>query len=304
MVRKHEGRVTLRRASGMLVVVAGMALLVACGGGDSDDPEQEPEVVETVIPTGETATPEPEDDPASTPTAEATSTPEASPTATASPTPVPPTATPTITPTPTATPLPTVQAPFSDAWPLPESVTNYTLEYSARFDGGGDGGDLVSVQIQQANPESFHLVIATGEEQTEAWRVGEVIYVRGAGGAVVELPGLVDQNLYAPSSFLALVPDLRGVQVATVVNDNEDVAGRSATHYQVEAEEAAAFRPAGGPEVTDADGTFDAWVDNELGVLLQFQVEAGWDVENQPETIVINYLLSNIGTTAEIASPL
>lgn len=304
MLWKHDGRVTLRRAGGTMVVAAGMALLVACGGGDNEDPEQEPEVVETVIPTGPTSTPETEEDSTSTTTAEATSTPEATPTATSSPTPVPPTATPTVTPTPTATPLPTVETPFINSWALPETVTNYTLEYSAQFDSSGDDDGLVSVQIQQASPESYHLAVATGEEQTEAWRVGEEIYVRGAGGAVVELPGLVDQNLYAPSSFLALVPDLRDVQVATVVSDDEDVAGRSATHYQVDAEQAAAFRPTGGQEASNVDGTFDVWVDNELGVILQIQVDAGWDVASQPESIVMNYLLSSIGTTPEVAPPL
>ncbi|HEX2282547.1 MAG TPA: hypothetical protein VHG52_12390 [Thermomicrobiales bacterium] len=289
-----------------MAIVACLALLAACGGGDSEDPELEPEVVETAAPSGPTPTPEEEVEPTPTEPSEPTSTPEptATATATSTPTPEPPTPTPTITPTPSPTPLPTAEMPFQEAWPLPAEIQNYTLEYSARFDGSAGEDGAVDLRIEQANPESYHLTVATADQQTEAWRSGDVIHVLGPGGAVVELPGLVDPNLYAPSSFLVLVPDLGGIQTATVLDEDADVAGRSATHYQVDPAQAVALRPSDVEVGDDAEGNFEVWVDNELGVIVQMRLSVEWTVSRQSESIVVDYLLSNIGTTPEVPAPI
>lgn len=303
MVRLSEIHAGMRRGSVIVAAVVCMALLAACGG-DAEDTEEEPQVVETAIPSGPTSTPEVEED--STATSEPTSTPEPTVTATAtsSPTPEPPTPTPTETPTPTATPLPTVETPFVNTWPLPEEIPNYTLEYSARFDGSADEDGAVDLLIEQANPESYHLSVSTGDQQTEAWRSGSVIHVLGPAGAVVELPGLVDQNLYAPSSFLVLVPDLSDIESATVLGEDVEVAGRSTTHYEVDPDQAAALRPTDTEAGDDVEGSFEVWVDDELGAIVQMRVSVEWTVSRQTERIVIDYLLSEIGTTPEVPAPI
>jgi hypothetical protein len=249
-----------------------------------------------------TAEVEAEDEPTSTP--EVTSTPEATATNTPSPTPEPPTPTPTTTPTPTATPLPTVQAPFDTVRPVGEALTNFTLDYSARFDGADDEDGTVDLRIEQARPDSYHLQVATPGQQTEAWRVNEVIYVLGPGGVVVELPALVDQNLYAPASFLALAPDLGMIESATVLGENADVADRSTTHYQIDPAAATAFRPSQSQVGDDVEGTFEVWVDNELDIVIQMTVDVEWSGSaGATQSIGIDYMVTAIDSTPEAQPP-
>lgn len=286
-------------------MVLSLAILTACGGGGDSDTEEVVDPTVTVAPAGPTATStaegEAEDEPTATP--EATNTPEATATTTPSPTPVPPTATPTNTPTPTATPLPTVTAPFSETRPLGEALTNFTLDYSARFDGTDETGS-VDLRIAQAREDSYHLQVATGGEQTQAWRVNEVIYVLGPGGAAVELPAVVDQNLYAPASFLALVPDLSMIESATVLGENVDVQGRDTTHLEIDPAIAAAFRPSQSEVGDDVEGTFEVWVDNELGIIIQMDVDVSWtEAAGETQTIGIDYLVTNINSTPEAQPP-
>lgn len=296
---------SIARRSGALVL--SLAILTACGGGGESE-SADPTV--TVAPAGPTSTAavtstpevEAEDEPTSTP--EMTSTPEATATIAPSPTPPPPTPTPTNTPTPTATPLPTVQAPFDTTRPLGETLTNFTLDYSARFDGADDEDGTVDLRIEQARADSYHLQVATLGQQTEAWRVNEVIYVLGPGGAVVELPGLVDQNLYAPASFLALVPDLGAIESATVLDENVDVAGRSTTHYQVDPAAASAFRPSQSEVGDDVEGAFEVWVDNELDIVIQMDVSVNWTGGGgETQAIGIDYLVTGINSTPEAQPP-
>lgn len=296
-------RLNVARHCGALVL--SLAILTACGGGGDSD-SVEPTL--TVAPAGPTSTSTPEVEPEveSTSTPTVTSTPEPTATITPSPTPVPPTATPTNTPTPTATPLPTVVAPFSTTRPAGEALTNFTLDYSARFESEGEDEEAGSVdlRIEQARADSYHLQVASVGQQTEAWRVNEAIYVLGPGGAVVEVPGLVDQNLYAPSTFLALVPDLAVIDSATVLGENVDLAGRSTTRYQIDPAEAAAFRPSQSEVGDDVEGIFEVWVDNELGVVIQMEVDVDWTGSGgESQTIVIHYLLTGINSTPEAQAP-
>lgn len=286
-------------------LILSLAILVACGGGgDSDNESVDPTLtIEPARPTS-TSTPEVEVEAEPTSTPQATSTPEATATRTPSPTPVPPTATPTNTSTPTPTPLPTVTTPFSTTLPVGDALTNFTLDYSARYDGTDEDDGRVDLRIEQARADSYHVQVATVGQQTEAWRVNETIYVLGPGGAVVEVPGLVDQNLYAPSTFLALVPDLGTIESATVLGENVDVAGRGTTHYRIDPAEASAFRPSQSEVGDDVDGIFEVWVDNELGVVIQMEVDVDWTAPGgDTQTIAIDYLLTGINSTPEAQVP-
>ncbi|MBA2452549.1 MAG: hypothetical protein H0V47_05225 [Chloroflexia bacterium] len=297
--------VNMALRSGALVL--SLVVLTACGGG-GDSESVDPTV--TVAPAGPTSTlaataeVEAEDEPTSTATAEMTSTPEATATITPSPTLEPPTPTPTNTPTPTATPLPTVQTPFDTTRPVGEALTNFTLDYSARFDGAEGEDGAVDLRIAQASPDSYHLQVATLGQQTEAWRVNEIIYVLGPGGAVVELPGVVDQNLYAPASFLALAPDPAMIELATVLGENVDVAGRSTTHYEIDPAAASAYRPSQSEVGDDVEGTFEVWVDNELDIVIQLNVDVNWTGGvGETQAIGIDYLVTGIDSTPEAQPP-
>ena len=295
-------RTFVRRFVVLAMIVAGLTLFAACGGNGDTDADEEPEVVETVVPTGPTNTPEPTSEPSATTTPEATSTPQATATATSSPTPVPPTATPTNTPTPTATPLPTRDDPFGESLPVVDALQNFTLTYSANFDGP-DEDSSVELFIAQANPESYHLRVASAGQQTEVWRVGSEIFVLGPGGAVVQLPGLVDPNLYAPSSFLFLVPDLQNIGVGTILDEDAEVAGRAATHYDIDPAAAAAFLPPESNTGGDIDGAFEVWVDNELNVITRMVADIEWSDGSGAQMMRMEFLISEINTTPEVQPP-
>lgn len=300
-MRFNDWKGALLRGSVMLAVVLALALLAACGGGDDADEPDDSEIA-TVAPGGPTSTQQADDEPTSTPAAP--DTPAATATITPSPTPEPPTPTPTRTPPPTATPFPTVETPFANVKPVGQALENYTLDYSARFDGEEDEDGEVELRIEQTNPASYHLQVTAVGQQTESWLVNDIVYVRGEGGAVVELPGLVDRNLYAPSSFLVLVPNLAGIESATLVDEQADVGGRSATHYLLDPEDAAAFRPSQREVGDDVEGTFDVWVDNELGIVLQMTVVVEWSAgAGSTQAIGIDYLVSNVNATPEIQAP-
>lgn len=293
-----------RRFGFVLLAASCLVLLTACGGNsnDSEDVDQEPEVVETSIPVGPTNTPEPTPEPTLTATAEATSTPEPSPTATSSPTPEPPTPTPTMTPTPTATPLPTRDDPFGESVPAVDLLSNFTLNYTARFEGVDDESS-VDLYIAQARPDLYHIRVVSAGQQTEAWRVDEVIYVLGPGGSVVELPGLVDPNLYAPESFLFLVPDVSQIGVATILDENADINGREATQYEIDPSEVSAFLPAQVIPDGEADGTFQIWVDNQLNLIIRMEADIEWTSGSGDQLVQMEFLISDIDSTPDVAPP-
>jgi hypothetical protein len=296
-------RVAVRRLASGLLLAAGLVLLTACGGGGDASPTEAPQIVETAAPAEPTATVQPDPDPVATETAEATSTREPTATTTPSPTPVPPTMTPTVTPSPTPTPLPTVDIPFGDTQPVVEALPNFTMTYTARFDGDSDDEGSVELRVEQYSPEMYHLRVSTDDQRTEAWRVGDVIYVLGPGGSVVELPGMVDRNLYAPASFLMLVPELDGISVATVVETDVNVNGRSATHYEIDPSTASEFRPSESEIGDDVEGVFEVWVDNELNVIVQIEADIEWTNADGVQSMQMRYLITEIGTTPEIQPP-
>jgi hypothetical protein len=293
----------------LVTLLAGLtALLAACGGGSDADSDADDNVVETVSPAGPTSTPTEEvEDVEPTPTLtlppDETATPEPTATVAASPTPVPPTATPTIVPSPTASPLPTVDEPFGEAISVVDIVSNFTLTYSARFDGGDGQDESVDLLIEQSSPDAYHLRVSSSGQQTEAWRAGDAIYVLGPGGAIVELPGLVDQNLYAPSSFLFLVPSLDQVGIATVLDDRADVGGREATHYELDPAAAQAFGPSELKTADNVDGTFEVWVDNQLNMILRISADITWDDAGARQSMQMEFLISEIDSTPEVHPP-
>lgn len=297
----------LIRQTGLLAA-AGLCLVLfaACIGGDSDDPEptSTPETEATSAPSGPTpsdgATPTGEAEP--TATSEPTSTPEPTPTITPTATPAPPTATPTNTPTPTPTPLPTEDDPAKDSLPVDQVTSNFTLHYNVQFTGG-ESDTAIELAVEQHDADSYHIRVQNTGQQTEAWRVGETTWVAGPNGAIVELPGLVDPNLYAPSSFLFLIPDLRESGTATVIDEDADVEGRSATRYEVDPSVADRYWPQQGNPPGEAEGTFEIWIDNELNLIVRAEADIQWPSGSNSPRMEMSYLITRIDSTPEVQPP-
>lgn len=307
MFWRDRYRMMLQRA-GMLVV-AGLFLMVfaACIGGDSnDDPEPTatPVTEATSAPSGPTPDDEPTatDEPEPTATPGPTSTPEPTPTQSPTATPAPPTATPTNTPTPSPTPLPTVDDPAKDSRPVDQVTANFTLYYHVEFTGT-DADTNIELAVEQHDADSYHIRVQNSGQQTEAWRVGETTWVAGPNGQIVELPGLVDPNLYAPSSFLFLIPDLHETGVATVVDEDDEVEGRAATRYEIDPSAANRYWPQQSSPPGDAEGTFEIWVDNELNLIVRAQADIEWPSGSNNPRMVMSYLVSRIDATPEVQPP-
>lgn len=305
MFRQDRLRVMFRRAG--LLAAAGLCLFVltACiGGDDNDEPETVVEV--TAPPSDPTTEPEAtatdEVEPTATEEPSATSTPEPSPTATLTPTPALPTATPTNTPTPTPTPLPTVENPAKDAQPVDRVTANFSLTYSVQFTGSEHDTDI-RLEVSQHNADSYHIRVENSGQHTEAWRVGDVTWVAGPNGAIVELPGLVDPNLYAPSSFLFLIPDLRQLGSATVLDENAEVEGRPATHYEVDPAAGNFFWPQQSEPPGEPEGTFELWIDHELNLIVRAEADVKWGTAANAPRMVMSYLISQLNSTPEVQPP-
>lgn len=308
MFLRDSYRTLLRRTGLMVATGLCLVLFAACIGGDNDDSDTTsvPDTEATSAPSGPTpaddATPTEDAEPTATSEPEPTSTPE--PTATISPTatPAPPTATPTNTPTPTATPLPTVDDPAKDSLPVDQVTSNFTLHYNVQFTGG-ESETAIELAVAQHDADSYHIRVQNTGQQTEAWRVGETTWVAGPNGAIVELPGLVDPNLYAPSSFLFLIPDLRESGSATVIDENAEVEGRSATRYEVDPSVADRFWPQQGNPPGDAEGTFEIWIDNELNLIVRAEADIEWPSGSNSPRMEMSYLITQIDSTPEVQPP-
>lgn len=283
------------------IVALGLGLLLAScsiNGDDDDEDVTRLETPEATVTVAATATAEPTSTPEPSPTATATATPTPSPTATSTPTP---------SPTPTATPLPVIEDPFADV-PMPDAVLeNYTLAYTATFASEGATRDYIEVRIEQHSPTSYHVRASgdpeTGREAFEIWVVGEQTYLRDPAGGVFELPSNVDATLFSPSAYVILTPDVIGIPRA-LEHGQEEVEGRQTTHYHVDAQYLSQLGLANGAPVEDPAGDIDIWVDNEQGFVVRMEVNVGWTDENGVrQTAGVDYLVSAVGSTAEIGPP-
>lgn len=265
-------------------------ILTACSvTGDDDDDDASP----TADAPAPTATVEPS----------ATETPEPSPTSTATPEPTPTatiTPTPTNTPPPSPTPLPEVANPFENLTQPDEVLENFTLSYRGEF-GTPDGGvDSIEIEIEQSSPSRYHLRTGAG---VEIWVIDDQTYFRNPDGSVFPIQSAIDPILISPAAYLIQIPDPQSVPAALEVG-REDVEGRPATRYSVDANEIELFGLSGEQAVEDAEGRIEVWIDEELGFISRLRVDVTWVDENGEERDARSRLLvSNVGATPEIQPP-
>lgn len=287
--------------------------LIAAGcsvGGDDDDTSDDP--TNTPMAASATATPETDQEESESTEegeAQADPSPTEEPEPSATPTETPdPTATPTTEPTATATPEPVVESPFSGV-ARPEAVlSNYTLTYSIDFEEGLPEAGSMEIFVEQHAEDNYHIraggEAAEGFEEVEIWVVGDQTYFRTPDGQVTQVPGQMDQTLFSPSAYLILTPDLANVSIATDLGI-EEVDGRPARHYRVDPQqldEAGLLEDV--EDYRDPEGAYDVWVDEELGIVLRMTGDASWsDDAGTRYSVMLDYELSNINSTAEIQPP-
>lgn len=251
-------------------------------------------------------------------TPDAAGTPDMTPDTAATPDTTPDTAaTPDVATTPdtAATPegTPDVgEGPFTELAELAADVPNFTLEFTGRFENvPDDTGDIFSADLEmmlaQSEPDVYHIrLVSTGDEdlQIEVWALTTATYISESGSAPVELPaGLAAE--FAPAEMLMILPPVELLQTAEEVGEDE-VDGRTATEYRVDAQQAVLVLVAEGEDVnvSNPQGEMNIWVDDELGIIVQMTADITFDNEDGTEgSIVIDYLVSDIGETDDIEAP-
>jgi len=289
-------------------VLFGMLLiaLVATGcsiSGDDDDGDEdtvnateasqpEPSPTDAVEPT---ATLAPEVTATSTHTPEPTATATATETATPEPTP-------TATATATATPIPIVDNPFADVAPPDAVLENYTVDYAGEFQLPEGGTETIEMFIEQSDPAHYHLRVGA---EVEIWVIGAETYFRNPDdGSVFPVPSAVDPGLVSPAAYLIQVPNPANVPEALAVGE-EDIDGRSATHYSVTAEQFAQFGLTEDQTVIDPEGDIDVWIDQELGFISRMIMDVEWtDETGTRQAVMLEFTITMVGTTPEVVAPI
>jgi hypothetical protein len=275
------------------VVLGALALFgVACTIGDDDDPTPTPQPTITATLTS-TSTPTT----TASPTITSTATRTATATATATPT---RTSTPTPTPTPVKEALPPVQ-------PLdPATAPNYSLRvvYAARGIPGVPDTNL-ELDIQQSQPDTWHVLQVTNGTPVEAWSIAGTVSVR-QGGAIVQLPAGFDGGLFSPANMLQTTPVLGGAIEARRIEDGE-MAGRPATHYRLDPEDAIRLLAGAGANldgIRDARGALDIWIGVDQPLLLSAEGEVTWtNPDGASGLMSYRYTLADIGSTPQVTLP-
>lgn len=203
-----------------------------------------------------------------------------------------------------------VDDPFEDVGELQSDVPNFTLDFTGSFENvPDDTGEIFSADIDmmlmQSEPDIYQLSFTTtGDDavELEVWSLADSTFIAESGGMPVELPAGIASE-FAPTNALVVVPPVATLAVAEEVGADE-VDGRDATQYRVEAEDAAVILAPQGAEINDPEGEMEIWIDDELGVVLQMVADVTWTNEDDTEAmVVIDYTVSDVGETDDIEAP-
>ena len=216
------------------------------------------------------------------------------------------------TPDSDSTPGTGMTGPFGELDDLTADVPNFSLEFMAQFENvPDDTGSLFSADLDmmlaQSEPDVYHLQLTTtGDEalDVEVWSLPDATYLSESGDSAVELPaGLASE--FAPTEALTVMPPVELLQNAEEVGEDE-VNGRTATEYRVDAEDALMILMAQGQDVnvSNPEGEMNIWVDEELNVVIQMTADVTFEHEDGEEgSIVIDYMVTDIDETEDIEAP-
>lgn len=262
-----------------------------------------------------TGTPDADGTPDGTGTPDADSTPDGTGTPDADMTPDT-TGTPDTGSTPETTGTPddsTGQGMFGDVTQIADEVDNFTLDLTTNVSNLPDGMGVVNsadatVALAQSEPQVYHLMMdASGDQpfQLEIWSLPDAVYIAEDGDDPIQLPPEM-ATLYTPGEVLMMVvPPVELLQTADEAGQ-EEIDGRTATRYDVDAETAMAMLMAQGQMsgVTNPQGEMQIWVDEELDVVIQMMVDITFENEDGTEgSIMIDLQVTDIDETTDIESP-
>lgn len=171
----------------------------------------------------------------------------------------------------------------------------------------GDSPETTAlINYDQQSPTRYHLLSAGTNPNIlplEVWILDDQVFTTLPDGTITAVPGDVDANLFRPDEYLRRVPDLSAVEHATHIG-REEVNGRPAQHFQLDAEEldAAVLRLPTDPVLME--GTLEVWVDSEHNFVSQITGTVEWeDADGNQHSTEMSYQISEVGTTPEIQSP-
>jgi hypothetical protein len=302
-----------------------MLVTAACGNGDDDDDAETPAAASTATtassgPATPTEAEEGGEDEATSTTAAATAT-EAEddePTAT---TPAQATATETDEATatspagdPTATEGEAEQTEETGGVEVPDFETldpellpnfSLTMEFNATNFSGTPETSL-QMMMQQSAIGAYHFQMNADGQPIEIWTVDGQSWA-GVGGEVVESPS---GPLFDPADILQtgeLIPEGLNAQR----DGTEEINGRQTTRWFVDGADYVAYMneeaqadPAVTVDMSNGSGDVYVWVDDELNIMILSEADVTWDnSDGTTGSLVYNYEIHDIGTTADVVAP-
>jgi hypothetical protein len=327
---------TLRRLAAGVALLLALSLIAACGGDDDDDNGEEATApTATTVPTATTAPTETTAATASSGQSAAstvtrapsapTATTAAASTSTAAVATSEPTATeepadestedPTAEPTEADEPTATSSGDSGSTddicdvaatEPLDASVLpNFTLTMAVEATGDEGATDAFDINIQQSAAGTYHYILVAEDTEIEYWQIGDEAWFN-QDGVITPIPA-ESGSAFSPDLFLTQfnesVPDLYDAYEA----GTEEVSGRETTHYVITGEQfEEVFNQCAeaGETIADAEGSYEAWVDNELDVVIKTVSDLSWtDSNGVRQTAKIDMLVDDIGSTPEVTPP-
>jgi hypothetical protein len=159
----------------------------------------------------------------------------------------------------------------------------------------------------QSAPNVYHVTMdASGDEpfQVEIWAMQDAFYVSEDGDSPIQLPPEM-ASLYTPAEILSMVvPPVQMLDMAEEAGEDE-IDGRTATRYEVDAETALMLIMRGqAAGITNPEGGMQIWVDEELGVVIRMEVDLTFESDNNDDgSIMIEYEVSDIDDTDDVEGP-
>lgn len=193
-----------------------------------------------------------------------------------------------------------IEEPFAGLRQPDAVLENFTVSYRGEFETSQGGVEGIEIFIEQSSPNRYHL--RSGPD-VEIWVIDGATYFRNPDGSVFQIQSAVDPVLVSPAAYLIQIPNPSNVAEATEVGD-EDVQGRPAMYYRIEAERLDEFGLTEGT-VEDPEGEIDVWIDQEHGYISKMLVEVEWEDENgERQSAQLELIVSEVGTTPEVQPPI
>lgn len=189
----------------------------------------------------------------------------------------------------------------------PELLPNFSLTMNFEATNlSGTPQTTIKMQMEQSSVDHYHLNMETDGETLEFWTVGDQSWTSVAG-EVVESP---TGPLFSPADILTtgeLIPE--GLEARE--DGTEEVNGRDTTRWVIDGADYVEYMNAQAQaegtstvEMTDGSGEVTIWIDNELNIMIKAEGDVAWSNSDDTDgSLVYDYEIHDIGSTAEVAAP-